>query len=110
MNCPKTLRNGPCGGVRVNGHCEVKPEMRCVWVQAFERSLRMPKYGHELLAIQPPVNKRLEGTASWINMLHGIDGEMPDGWVNTTKIPVMPPEVEKETRISWTLNSKQAAV
>jgi hypothetical protein len=30
MNCPKTIRNGPCGGVRENGHCEVKPEMRCL--------------------------------------------------------------------------------
>ena len=32
MNCPKTLRNGPCGGVRQNGGCEIKPEMTCVWV------------------------------------------------------------------------------
>ncbi len=110
MTCPKNLRNGPCGGVRTNGHCEVKPEMRCVWVQAFERSQRMPKYGHELLTIQPPVNRRLEGTASWINMLHDIDTEMPDGWVNTTKIAIISPEVEQETRNRWTVNSKQAAV
>ena len=35
MNCPKTLRNGPCGGVRANGNCEVKPEMKCVWFEAW---------------------------------------------------------------------------
>jgi hypothetical protein len=36
MNCPKQLRNGPCGGVRANGNCEVEPDMPCVWVQAWE--------------------------------------------------------------------------
>ncbi len=110
MNCPKNLRNGPCGGVRLNGHCEVKPEMRCVWVQAFERSKKMPKYGHDILAIQPPVNQQLEGTASWINMLHGIDAEMPEGWVKTSDILVIPPEAEQSMGTIWTVNSKQAAV
>src|SRR5262252_8290261 len=41
MNCPKNLRNGPCGGVRANGHCEVRPEMKCVWVQAWDGAARM---------------------------------------------------------------------
>ena len=38
MNCPKQLRNGPCGGVRANGNCEVEPDMPCVWVKAWEGS------------------------------------------------------------------------
>jgi hypothetical protein len=41
MNCPKTLRNGPCGGVRANGNCEVDPDMVCVWVTSWEGSKRM---------------------------------------------------------------------
>jgi len=80
MTCPKNLRNGPCGGVRANGHCEVKPEMRCVWVQAYERSLLMPTFGHEITALQPPVNRQLKGTSAWINMLTGADQETPKGW------------------------------
>jgi len=80
MTCPKNLRNGPCGGVRANGHCEVKPEMRCVWVQAFERSQKMPLYGQEMLWIQPPVNHCLKGDSAWINMLTGADVEYPEGW------------------------------
>ena len=73
MTCPKNLRNGPCGGVRLNGHCEVKPEMTCVWVDAYERSLKMPVYGHEMAAEQPPVNWQLKETSAWINMLTGAD-------------------------------------
>jgi len=73
MTCPKNLRNGPCGGVRLNGHCEVKPEMRCVWVDAYERAQQMPIWGKELLTEQPPVNWQLQGTSSWINLLKGVD-------------------------------------
>jgi hypothetical protein len=80
MTCPKNLRNGPCGGVRLNGHCEVKPEMDCVWVQAYERSRRMARYGDEIRQIQPPVNRALQGTAAWLNMLTGVDKETPRGW------------------------------
>jgi hypothetical protein len=42
--------------------------------------LQMPKYGHTFSQIQPPVNQRLEGTSSWVNMLAEIDTITPKGW------------------------------
>ena len=68
MNCPKQMRNGPCGGVRANGHCEVKPEMRCVWVQAWEGSRRMAA-GDRVTELQPPVDHRRKGSSSWLAMV-----------------------------------------
>jgi hypothetical protein len=65
MNCPKNLRNGPCGGVRSNGHCEVKPDMKCVWVQAWEGSRRMAG-GDKILDVQKPVDHSLKGTSAWL--------------------------------------------
>ncbi len=85
MNCPKNLRNGPCGGVRPNGHCEVIPAMPCVWVQAWERSHFMPNYGHEIQFIQPPLNRRLQGSSAWINMVEGRDLETSSGWALAAK-------------------------
>ena len=72
MNCPKHLRNGPCGGVRLNGKCEVKPENNCVWVKAVERSQKTP-YAREILRLNPPVDWRLEGQASWVTYSLGRD-------------------------------------
>jgi len=80
MTCPKNLRNGPCGGVRGDGHCEVIPEMPCIWVQAYERSEKMGSYGTEIRLLQPPVNRQLEGSSAWVNMLTGTDKETPKGW------------------------------
>jgi hypothetical protein len=73
MRCPKNLRNGPCGGVRMDGSCEVYPERDCVWVNAYLRSQRLiwPEEIHDL---NPPVDWALQGTSSWINYLTGRDG------------------------------------
>ena len=68
MNCPKTLRNGPCGGVRANGNCEVKPDMKCVWVEAFDGSQRMVAGKEAIKVVQFAVDRRLQGQSSWLKV------------------------------------------
>jgi hypothetical protein len=80
MTCPKNLRNGPCGGVRPNGHCEVKPEMPCVWVLAWERSRKMPSYGDQILRVLHPLDRKLQGTSAWINDLSDEVRKTPEAW------------------------------
>ena len=67
MNCPKNLRNGPCGGVRADGHCEVKPAMKCVWVQAWIGAEHMAK-GGAILDLQQPVEHSLQGSSAWLRV------------------------------------------
>ena len=84
MTCPKTRRNGPCGGVRPDGRCEVKPEMRCVWLKAYERSERLPLWQGHIDQVRPPVDNRLKGDVHDIGknlvniMLEGAGFEVID--------------------------------
>lgn len=80
MTCPKNLRNGPCGGVRPDGSCEVRPEMTCVWLMAWERSKRMPRHGSDILLVQAPLNHKLQNTSAWINELNRKEDMLPRGW------------------------------
>jgi hypothetical protein len=84
MTCPKTLRNGPCGGVREDGNCEVIPEMECVWAKGFRRSESLPLlpkvWRDEFNHTRPPVDNTLKGTSSWINLFTGRDRQTPVGW------------------------------
>jgi hypothetical protein len=66
MNCPKTLRNGPCGGVRANGKCEVKPEMDCVWVVAWEGTQNLKPEDRAIHIIQPMLDWRRKGKSAWL--------------------------------------------
>ncbi len=74
MTCPKAMRNGPCGGVRLDGHCEIRPEMPCVWALAWRRSARMARFGTEIHRILPPLDRRREGRSAWVLELSERDG------------------------------------
>jgi len=84
MNCPKTIRNGPCGGVRADGFCEVKPDMRCVWVEGYAGSQRM-KNGSDIQVVQFAVDHRLKGRSSWLRVVQektASETETTDGEAN----------------------------
>jgi hypothetical protein len=74
MNCPKGLRNGPCGGVRADGTCEVKPQMRCVWVDAWAGAARIPGGIEKITQVQPPLDHRLAGTSAWLRIVREKTG------------------------------------
>ena len=68
MNCPKSLRNGPCGGVRDDGNCEVKPNMRCVWAEAYRGAERIPAGVEAMTQVQFAVDQRCQGRSSWLRV------------------------------------------
>ena len=77
MNCPKQLRNGPCGGVRADGYCEVDPGMRCVWVEAWEGSRRM-RHGDGILAVQVALDHRSAGRSFWLEAARRRSAPAPE--------------------------------
>jgi len=68
MNCPKQVRNGPCGGVRADGRCELRPEMTCVWVEGWRGSLQMASGGLPRTP-RPPVEHSEAGRSSWLRVI-----------------------------------------
>lgn len=72
-NCAKSMRNGPCGGVRADGGCEVDPAMRCVWIEATEGQHRAQRDAASR-NIHLPIDHRLHGRSTWARV---IDGNTP---------------------------------
>lgn len=63
MECPKGLRNGPCGGSTPE-RCYVDESRPCIWYKIYERSFQL---GREalLLEVLPPMDWEQAGTDSW---------------------------------------------
>jgi 5,10-methylenetetrahydrofolate reductase len=68
-NCAKQMRNGPCGGVRADGGCEVHPDMRCVWVEATDGCKRIGEARDKTFL--EPIDHRLWRHSSWLRVIEG---------------------------------------
>jgi methylenetetrahydrofolate reductase (NADPH) len=66
MECPKGLRNGPCGGSTAE-HCYVDETRNCVWYKIYERAFKM---GREemLLEVLPPLDWDKTGGETWLDV------------------------------------------
>ncbi|HWI22900.1 MAG TPA: methylenetetrahydrofolate reductase C-terminal domain-containing protein [Baekduia sp.] len=71
-SCAKNQRNGPCGGTRDGGRCEVE-EFDCIWSRAYDR---LKAYGEEETMLDGPVvikDAALHGSSAWRNTFLGRD-------------------------------------
>jgi hypothetical protein len=78
MTCPKQMRNGPCGGVRANGGCEVVPDMACVWLGAL-RGSRQIDGDAGLSTLLAATDHSLQGGAAWLTLLRDGAGRQETG-------------------------------
>lgn len=70
MECPKGIRNGPCGGVN-NGYCYVDPKRKCAWSQIYNRSRRLHRE-NKLLEVLPPVDWDRAGRETWGEVIRKV--------------------------------------
>jgi methylenetetrahydrofolate reductase (NADPH) len=70
MECPKGLRNGPCGG-STSEYCYVDKTRPCVWYKIFERSYRFGREEH-LLEVLPPLDWEQVGRDSWSAVFRSV--------------------------------------
>ena len=84
--CYKELRNGPCGGARVDGTCEAHPELPCIWNLVYLSTLAAGddprKFAHVLV---PPRDWCLDKTNALANRFVGLDN-----LCKRTEVPVVP--------------------
>jgi methylenetetrahydrofolate reductase (NADPH) len=89
MECPKGMRNGPCGGMTPEKKCYVDETRRCIWYAIYKRAL---KTGREetLLEVLPPLDWNKVGTETWGDVFRQIrkvgTGKFIVGIVSSEKV------------------------
>jgi len=72
--CYKELRNGPCGGSRIDGSCEADTDLPCIWNVVYEATLAADadprKFATTLI---PPRDWCLDQTNAMANRVLGLD-------------------------------------
>ncbi len=70
MECPKGVRNGPCGG-STEEHCYVDETRPCMWYQIYDRAFKMGRQ-EMLLEVLPPLDWDKVGTETWGDVVQQV--------------------------------------
>jgi methylenetetrahydrofolate reductase (NADPH) len=70
MECPKGVRNGPCGG-STEEHCYVDETRPCMWYKIYDRSFRMGRQ-EKLLEVLPPLDWDKTGGETWVDVVDQV--------------------------------------
>jgi methylenetetrahydrofolate reductase (NADPH) len=70
MECPKGLRNGPCGGATPE-RCYVDETRKCIWYCIYNKSVKM-KREEKLMEVLPPLDWDKVGTETWGDVIKQV--------------------------------------
>jgi methylenetetrahydrofolate reductase (NADPH) len=71
MECPKGMRNGPCGGITPEKNCYVDETRKCIWDAIYKKALRTGRE-EKLLEVLPPIDWSKAGTETWGDVVRQI--------------------------------------
>ena len=71
MECPKGLRNGPCGGVTPSKRCYIDETRKCIWNSIYERAFKTGRQ-EKLLEVLPPLDWNRVGTETWGDVVRQV--------------------------------------
>jgi methylenetetrahydrofolate reductase (NADPH) len=87
MECPKGLRNGPCGGSTPE-YCYVDKTRPCVWYKIYDRSIKMGRQ-EMLMEVLPPLDWEKVGGETWGDVVEQVrkmgTGKVLKGLVSSEK-------------------------
>ena len=90
--CYKNLRNGPCGGSRVDGNCEANPEIACIWSEVYRNTMAAGEDPERFaFTLIPPRDWSLDQTNALTNRLMGMDNYSKRVTVENPKPSAAPP-------------------
>lgn len=71
MQCPKGLRNGPCGGITPDKKCYIDKTRNCIWHVIYSKAIKAGRQ-ERLLEILPPLDWEKTGCETWGGVISQI--------------------------------------